>query len=540
MSGSTGVNGGGVPFQAITHGQVLQLLTQKNRVALIGDSVAQRASSLMNLPTTTGSFVVSGGIGTLTFSANVGIMSGNYFVLNNVSDAGLSHPDNGVAFQCIAGSNAVTFGKTVTFASNAAAGDYSNYAGGFWAANWHTSNFDMGLFTVLNAYARQQYLVTLNYGAVGELSANTLAKIPRILTGPPFDIAYLACDAINDAQTYLGAITAAVTAANNYINCIQQLQAAGKQVIIQTSNAIRVSTGGGFQGNNLFLMVVRKLVLEYCKSNNQVTVYDTFKETIVGGFSGTTDGYVATNAIGSFVASADVHMNPNGYYVTARNETYLQQGSIGYPLIENALVSVLDDATAFSQAANPYRNLQASGGMAGVGGTLVGGATGSAATNWTLTATGGAVCVGTGGYTPTQIGNTNSENYAFAQRIQLTASGSGQGFTFKGPFNPAITSGWYQIGFRVYNESLTSGLGAVYGSYNLGPGNIYLQSSGQVDVGFQLLAADALWLASGPIYFDRAPSIGQLFITGGASGAGSFSLQASAAFCRPLVNNPYQ
>jgi hypothetical protein len=518
---------------------------RKNRVALLGDSIVSRASTLNNLPTSVGSFVVSGGVGTLTFSGNVAIMVGNYFTLNNVADSGLSHPDNGRAFLCLSGSNASTWTNIVTFASYAAPSDYSSYASGFWAVNSHMSNLDSGLFTVLNAYARQQFLVTLNYGAVGELSANTLAKIPRILQGPPFDIAYLAVDAINDAQTF-PTIAGAVAAANNYISCIQQLLSAGVVVIIQTGNPIRITTGGGYQANNQYMVIVRKIVLEYCKKNNRVFVYDALKEMLVGSVSAASDSYAASNSVGTFVYSADVHPTVNAYYTMAGNEPQLTNAAVGYPSIENELISILDDSVNFAQVGNPYLNLQQNGGMSGTSGTVTGtGASGTAATGWTLTATGTpTLCVGTGGYTPTQVGNTNSQNYAFAQRIQLTASAGSQGFTFKGPFNPAITPGWYQIGWRAYIEgavggaSATAGLGAIYGNYNLGPGNVYMQSSGGDGIGYQLAVGAQLWYASGPIYFDRAPSIGQLFITGGSAAAGSFALQAMGAFCRP-IDNPY-
>lgn len=522
----------------------------KNRIALIGDSITQFSLFYTNVPTTAGSFVVSNGIGTLTYGSNTSIYTGNYFSLNNVSDPTLTHPDNGRFLQALSGSTGTTASTVVTFASSAVNGDYSNYLSGVWNTAPVIQASETGLASWLNAVSRGQYLVTANYAAVGETSAFTLAKVQqRVTQGIPFDIALLAVDGINDFNTVSpigSAITASNTAVANYIKCIQTLQGAGYRVWIQLPPPNQSTGGSGAQANTVCANIVRTGLLNYAAKNSQLVVFDTFREMIAG--QATASPFFAANSVGA-MTSDGTHPNANAYCSMIRN---LRSGSLAEPYwldllapsIEPQSVTTLDDAVTFAQAGATYANLQQSSGLSGTAGTLFTSSptpTGSAATNWGLKGNGGATSVtGTGGFTPTQLGSSNSANYGFAQRIQCATSAASQGFTFQGSANPSkiVAGNWYRAGIRVYVRANTSGLGSLWGNFLPGPTNMTFFGNGGFDVGYQLNAGEVYWLTTGPMFYSVTPSNALLSINYSSAGAGSVDLEISAPFIRQ-IDNPY-
>lgn len=510
----------------------------RNRIALVGDSIAEFNLYSNNVPTTVGSFVVLNGIGTLTFAATTFVFTGNYFSLNNVADPTMSLADNGTFVQAISASSPTTASTVITFASKMANGDYSNSFGGAWQVADVCRNTDTGLVAWLNQYLRGQYMITANYACVGEVSTQTLAKIPKVLAGVPFDIALLAADGINDISFLTPAATAfafVTTVFNNYVSCIQQLQAAGKKVWLQLPCPSNQAAGSGAATNAICFHQLRQLLLAFAQANNQLVVFDTMKEMIAG--QSATGGYT-TNAVGIFSGDA-THPNANAYSVMAANEQgYLVSQTVP---TEMSQVSILDDNFSFPAAPFSSANFAQNSGMQGVGGALAGGATGTVANSWNLALQGAATSVvGTGALVPTQLPGSNSQNYGFAQRVQCATSATGQGFKFTSGifYTNAVFPGWFRFGIRVYVRAATAGLGSLALTYNMGPKNLTFGGNGGFDVGYALPLGTVLWITSGPLFIPSLPAAGQLFLQYVGAGAGSVDLEISAPFIRP-IGNPY-
>lgn len=547
----------GITATQPSRGQLLNALTGKCRMLLVGDSITNNALFAANLPTTAGSFVVANGLGTLTFGATVAPLTGEYFSLNDIHDATYAHPDNGRFVQAITGSpTSGSASAVVTFASLAANGDYSNLGPGGWAISSLCSSCDSGLATWLNMFLRAQFTINASIAAVGQTSAQTLVSVARYVPSPavPSEFALIACDGINDFVASNGTIASANAAAANYIAAIQLLQGAGYTVMMQTPNPINASSGGFLQQYNIAIACLRKQLMQYARRNRALIVLDAYKEMIAGQFTSnalTGNGYSAANAAGHFINSTDnIHPNSNAYCTMARNEAANLTGIL-LPF-EDTPVTLLDDGATFAQAGNPYNNMMPNGGMAGTTGTLAGGATGTVATGYTLTAN-TATVVGTGGATPTQIGLSNSENYSFAQRIQCTTTAAAQGFTLQNfGANKAlgVYPGFFEIGFRIYVRGSVGGLpgtpsgcGSLFGTWNIGPFNFVLNGSaglgaGNVDdVGIQLQAGDVLYIKSiKPVFLQAQPGNMLWFCQYISLGAGSIDLEVSAGFIRQADN----
>lgn len=523
---------------APSKGYLGKTLSGRNRVCLIGDSITSNGTATQGLPTSAGSFVVSNGVATLNFGTTTKIFVGNYFFLVNPGDAAMASPDNGRLILALSGSSGTATSNTATFATTLANGDYSNLYGNSWSVYTLDGNSDSGYFHVLNNFFRGQFLVSAIYSGSGLTSSQMLAMLPKIQAGVAFDIAFLMggtndIDRATSPALAYSAVDGASGALANMTALAQALIALGARVFICCPPANSVGTTGTNTSatKNIALAYYRNLIYKYAYANQSpgqpLQIFDMFRETIAG-----------QSASGGYISNAtldNLHPSSSILWTMARNQN---ANIFGIQPLDQMPVTVLDDSITYAQVGVGFPNTLQNAGMAGTGGTLSGGATGSVANNWALALQGGATSVvGTGNFTPTAIGTTNSANWGFAQRVQCSTSATGQGFQLNSGSNPsAITTGWYRAGIRIYVRSNTSGFGSLVGTFTTGIAHLF-NATGSASNGYSWLSGDVIELTTGPLWLSSAVQDELVFIYT-SNAAGSVDLEFSAGFVRQ-IDNPY-
>jgi lysophospholipase L1-like esterase len=521
------------------------------RAIWIGDSLAAGGFPLGGTtPTTSGSFVVSGGpqnsVATITTADPHGLVPGNYVQIFDVGDVNYEAALNGAVVPVLTTPSAtqltVLAGLGNLMMPN---GDYSaGYLNGPWQVRAMNQMLGTGWLSWLNAYMDGYFTVVANYSQGGTNSQVGVTLLPKIKAGPVADYAFVQY-CTNDVNATVPPDVSGCLAHINSI--VSAVLAMGMVPIVSMPLAIgdihATPSDPATTEKAAALKNIRSALLQLAAANPNVIVLDTYSASVdpqdpLGRFK---PNYAPLDGIhpSTFGAAS----------IAQAMSTYLTQF---FTPVDTSPTSINDDQTINPNSTNIIQNGLMAGSGGNVGTSTYNSVNGSPPTGWEISASGGNASAAISLKISGNNSHANFPGYSLDlviqtafpnQTFQVGTNGIGGS-----SFGPRMQANqWYRCGFKAFAQSDLNGLnlsGQVFLNFGAGvaPSVYFMSSQGTArDNGLPLLAGQVFTFESQPFFVPAVPLVGgYLFINGVFSSAvNNQTISIGRSFCR-IVPNPYQ